>query len=743
MSALWAMSRPAMAAPYEVDARLVAADIVGAASGTSTVSSQEGKPTHIEGDRIDGRSGVEMRASGNARLDRGDMHMNADSLSMDQVTDVVTADGNVRLIRQGDSITGPRAVLNIDTYYGDFFSPHYTLTRERQIKGSLSGAKREITASGDAEQLKFEGENQYRLSNATYSTCPAPNPDWYLRTSNLTLDFDRNQGVATGTSLWMKDAPLLWLPWAQFPLDGGRQSGFLPPTVGTANTTGFDISLPYYFNLAPNYDATLAPRWMATRGLQLSGEFRYLEPTYHGVLRGEYLPKDEVTEQSRNYVTLRHDYASNGWSGFVDVSNVSDKAYFSDLSTRINTTSTAVLSRQVTTNYSAGWWNFGFNTQTFQTLIGDTPYERLPQLTSRISLPDLHGFAFTMPSELTRFAHPTADEGTRLWAYPQLSYPMQWPAFFFTPKVGLHLTQYEIDRRTTTGPSNIGRAVPIMTLDSGLNFEREIQYKGKEQTQTLEPRLYYVRAPYRNQSQIPVFDSALADYNFGQIFSENRFSGNDRIGDSNQMTAALVSRLIETDSGEEWLRVGLGQRYHFADQRVVLPGDTAETRSNDNWLATLSGKVFDKTVADLSYEYNTSTNKTDRGTAGIRYTQEPGKVVSASYRYQTGTLRDIDLSAQWKLFGNYYGVGRYNYNMRDGRLTESLAGVEYNAGCWVLRFVWHSLLNTQQKHTNAFYIQLELDGVASLGSSPVQLLKRSVGGYQRFNGTATGDSFDE
>lgn len=741
-AALWAMAQQAQGAPFEVDPRLVAGSSLLAATASAVAPTSGPETTRIEAERIDGRSEAEVIAVGQARMVRGETVLDADRLRLDQVTNDLYADGNVQLTKPGQRITGPRAFLNLDTYTGDFTTPTYSMTRTHSLGSGPTQRSRQLVVGGEADVLKLEGENQYRFRNATYSSCPAPSPDWYLHARTVEMDSDRNRGEATNATLWMKGVPIMWAPWAEFPLDGGRQSGLLPPTIGTANTTGLDINLPYYFNLAPNYDLTLAPRWMANRGGQLSGEFRYLMPGYQGVLRSEVMPQDKQTGESRSFTNWRQDYSLGRWSGFVDVSNASDEFYFADLGTRLSAPSQTLLSRQATTNTSGPGWSFAFNVQNFQTLSGfqgSEPYQRLPQLTGTVSLPDVKGLAFKMPAEATRFAHVTLDEGSRVSAYPQVSLPLEWPGYYLTPKVGAHLSQYQLDRRTTTGDQSVSRVVPSFTLDGGLNFERELNFAGKEQTQTLEPRLFYVRIPYRDQNEIPLFDSGLFDYNFAQLFAENRFAGNDRIGDANQLTAAVTSRLIETETGEEWLRATVGQRFHFADQRVGLTATTPVTsRSNDNWLAALSGRVTRGVWLDSAYEYDPHENRTQSGVVAARYTLAPGRVLSAGYRYRQGNLRDLDVSAQWTLARGYSMVGRYNYNLRDHRLSESLAGIEYNSGCWSLRFVWHSVLNTRaedknKQYTDGFMLQLQLDGLSSIGSNPLSLLRRSVGGYQRLD----------
>ncbi|MBS1208644.1 MAG: organic solvent tolerance transrane protein [Proteobacteria bacterium] len=713
--------------------------------------------TVIEAGRIDGREQVDMTAVNNVRLERDGMVLTGDRLYYDQVANDVQVQGNVKLKRGTDSIEGPSARINLDTWFGEFDSPSYQLQRERKVntgnRSSSSLPAQQVTqlisGSGQADLLQLEGENHYRLSNSTYTTCPAPNPSWYLRMSDLALDFDRDKGVAKNSRLVFKGVPILYTPWAEFPLSEGRQSGVLPPTVGGTTSTGFEMTLPYYFNLAPNYDATLAPRWMSARGLQLGGEGRYLTSTLNGTLRGEYLPEDKVTQTSRSLVSWKHNQNFGyGLSGAVDLSQVSDKTYFADLSSKIASTSTSTLNQQGTLDYNSGSWLSGsFLMQRYQVITGDTPYSRKPQISMLAKQADFHGLSLALPVSYTDFGHPTQVEGRRTTMNPQMSFPMQSSAFYLTPKLGVHLSQYSLDRRGAAGDTEIGRSVPMASLDSGVVFERSLDIGGKEQTQTLEPRVYYVRTAYRDQSQIPVFDTALADFNFAQIFSENRYSGQDRIADANQVTAGVQSRMIDTASGEEWLRLALAQRYYYEDQRVLLPGETQRTGSVANMLGAVSGRVRRDLWMDNALQYDPRVGLWQRATTGLRYQPDFSKVASISYRYQRDEFRDLDVSVQWPLWGNWYGVGRYDRNLRDHRLTEGIIGLEFKGDCWVFRGVWQTLVTTPQTasqtttqtRSNSVFLQLEFNGLASIGSNPVNLLKRSVNGYGKINDPGVGD----
>ena len=731
-------------------------------------------PVFFSADKITGRSENETVAEGAVEVRKQDVTLTADKLTYWQLEDEAEAEGHVKIVRGGDTISGPKARMKLSESVGWFEQPDYTIKRENRQRRGAS-----ISGSGHAERIDFEGENQYRLTNATYSTCEAPDPDWYFKASEMKLDYDREEGEARSARLYFKDVPIFYLPYGGFPLNNNRKSGFLPPTVGLNNRTGLDLTIPYYWNIAPNYDATISPRVLTRRGLQLNGEFRYLFPDAAGTVRGEILPNDRVTGDTRSAYAVRHwQNFGHGLTGGLDLNGASDDQYFSDLSTRLAITSQTYLLRQGVLNYNAGWWNAQALVQRYQTLQDVTgariaePYRRLPQLTLNALKPDLYGMQFDLKGDYVNFRNPDQNlaEGQRLLVYPQLSFPYQTASFYVTPKLGVHWTHYNLDRRNSVLPSgadpndSITRTLPIFSVDSGVVFERDTTWFDRSALQTLEPRLYYLRVPERRQDNIPVFDTAALDFNFAQIFSENLYSGPDRIADANQLTAALTTRYIDSASGTEMLRAALGQRYYFRDQAVGLPNQVLRTEKSADLLAAVTGQILPKTWLDAAIQYNPRDSRTERYNVGIRYQPAHAKVLNFSYRFlndqaptagqfigtdgtlQSIGLRDLDISAQWPLWGRWYGVGRYNYSLRQSRLIEAIGGVEYDAGCWVLRAVAQRFAAGAQgvaqvgvdptrptSYTSAFFVQLEFNGFSSIGTNPTDLLRRSIGGYGRIN----------
>ncbi|MDR3214633.1 MAG: LPS-assembly protein LptD [Azoarcus sp.] len=730
--------------------------------------------TRISALRIRGAHAIDIVAEGEVELQRDALTLTADRLTYREPVDEVVAEGNVRL-RQGDSaeMSGPSATLVVGPRTGEFLEPKYSMSRTRPPL-EAGDPPRQVSGSGQADLLQLEGENQYRAKNATWSTCPAPNPDWYIKAGELELDYDREIGTTRDSTVVFKDVPFFWLPWAEFPLVGQRHSGFLPPTMDTSTKTGFGFTIPYYWNIAPNYDLTIAPRFMSRRGLQLGAEARYLGASYKGTVRGEYLPRDSVTKEERSLGSLQHQqWLTPTLYGSIDLNAVSDDEYFEDLSTRVSMASKVNLLREGRLMYvGGGWWNVSALAQSYQTLSPDpdnpvvTPYRRLPQVTLNATRPGelsrfigTSGLDFAWHSEFVRFTHPREDhvDASRLIAYPQVSLPLQWAGFYVTPKIGLHYTRYDIDRdRDVTGMrDSIIRSAPVFSIDSGLTFERETHLFGRDYVQTLEPRLYYLNVPYRRQDDIPLFDTSRYDFGFAQIFGENLYTGGDRLADANQLTAAITSRLIDPVTGVERLRVLLGQRYYFEDQRVTLNHfdeqgnpvtvETARTSRRADILAGFSTQVGKYATFESLWQYNPRDYETERYSAVLRYNPGHTRALNLGYRYVRDILRDVDVSGQWPLWGRWYGVARLTHSLKDNRLTEAIAGLEYNGGCWVLRLGGHRYATRENEFNKTYFLQLELSDFTSIGpgGNVVNLIKRSVPGYGKINEPGPAGMFED
>ena len=498
-------------------------------------SNRDAVPIFFDADNLQGHHEREIEAEGAVRLRKRGKAVYADWLRFDKQDDEIHARGNVRIEQRGDEIDGTELNYNLNTERGAMEKPRYSV----QVNATRG--------RGEGERLVFEGENKYRMLGGNYTSCPVGNNDWFVRTKDFEIDKTRQIGTAHNASVEFLGVPILYSPYLSFSLDRQRKSGFLAPTFGTTGNSGAEFSIPYYWNIAPNRDATFTPRVMSKRGTMLSNEFRYLDSAYNGDARYEVLPNDRVRgDDSRYAMSLRHlQNFGNGWSGTLNLQKVSDSNYFTDLSTQIAATSQSILPRQGALSKTGNWWNdgtFSFSAavQRWQTLQTDpqnpiTPPYSQSALTLNAAKQGLGVADFDFNGSLIAFTQPTLTNGKRAVAYPSVSAPLQSSYAYVTPKLGVHLTRYDFDQTNTT-VSDQTRAVPIFSTDTGLLFERDLTLSGQGLLQTLEPKLYYVYIPTRNQNQLPNFDSGQRTVNFGSLFSENQFSGNDRINDANQVT---------------------------------------------------------------------------------------------------------------------------------------------------------------------------------------------------------------
>ena len=681
-------------------------------------------PLFVMADRIESTAPSVVEASGRVEARQAGQNFYADWLRYDFAENTLEARGNVRLEQPTLAVSGEALTLDLDLYSGEFTQPVYQFT--------------DRPGRGGAERIDFIDDKHYRLAGATYTTCPVDNEDWYLRVGDLDLDRTRDVGVARHASLHFLGVPILYTPWMDFSLSGARKTGVLAPTIGTTERSGLDLVVPYYLNLAPNYDATLYPRVLSKRGVQLGGEFRYLLPQVNGVNRLEYLADDREAERSRWSAALTNAFQlSPSIQAGMTYNAVSDDDYFRDLSNMISATSLTHLNREAWVTLQRPTWNAELRAQTFQTLQDSTadpiiePYSRLPHARVATLQRFDSGLQFELASEATRFAHPTLVEGTRVLAYPRLRMPMTNSYGFVTPQIGWHSTYYDLDETGTQ--STITRNLPIFSVDSGVTFERPMRFAGRDYEQTLEPRAYYVYAPYRDQDAIPVFDTALLDFSYAQMFTENQFIGGDRVNDANQLTLAVTSRFTEAATGLERLALTLGQRFYFADQLVTLPGMAPRTSNATDLLAALTGQITRAWRVDAAWQLDTETGTSIRQSFGTSYRPTPGRVLNFGYRHIDQTTEQIDVSGQWPLATRWYGMFRYNHSIQDEKLIEGLAGLEYNAGCWAVRGLYQQLATKEDQDTTSFFLQLEFTGMGRLGTNPLDVLKQSVPGYRPSN----------
>lgn len=705
--------------------------------------------TTVEAQRLEFHLDRKMSAIGDAELHRDGEAIFGDRIDYDMLNEELHVTGNTRIEQAGNTVTGPELRMKLEQREGEMREAVFTLRSSPKASNTPDKPGMPKQSRGDAKLLTFDGPDKETLKDARYTTCEAGKDDWFLRAKELELDHYTQTGTATHASVEFKGVPILYTPWIDFPFNNQRKSGFLSPTWATTSRSGIDVSLPYYWNIAPNRDATITPRYMSKRGTQLQGEFRYLEENFGGEDHLEYLPSDNTGVGNRFYANLKHNHTfGNGWSGGFNYERVSDNQYFSDMTTHIITTSRVNLAQQAQLNYGDETWNFNGLVQQYQTLDGISyPYQRLPQLTLN-GHKDWDIATGNLYTQWVRFERnsnaPAAVTGNRFTAYPSVTLPFGSAYGYITPKLGMHYTKYDLSGNTAFTLNGVSdnfqsdsRALPILSVDSGLYFDRDFRVVNNQYTQTLEPRLFYVYIPRRDQSRLPVFDTALSDLNLNTLFSENQFVGNDRINDANQLSLAVTSRFIDAKSGVQRLAATIGQRFYFSDQRVTLPGGVARTSNTSDIVATVTARLLNHWNLDAAWQYNTDSSRTIKSNIGARYNPEPGKVLNLAYRYTRGFVDMVDVSSEWPLANNWYGLGRINYSFLDNPLTpgrekgmiESLAGVEYDGGCWQARGVMQRVSTATANANYALFFQLELGGIASIGTNPLSLLKRSIPGY--------------
>ncbi|WP_082571966.1 LPS-assembly protein LptD [Variovorax sp. Root434] len=725
------------------------------------------RPSLVDGDRLSGRPDLEVVVEGNASLRRGDTRITADRLEYQPPGDLATAIGSVHLNQAGNVYEGPELHLKVESFEGFFDHVRYTLLANG--------------AHGEAERIDFVDPKVSVARHATYTTCLRENyagwmPAWMLTAVTLTTDTESNVAIATDAQINFLGVTTPSLPSVSFPLNNARKSGLLPPVIGFDSTNGFEYLQPWYWNIAPNRDLTLYPEIMSSRGVNLGTEFRYLEKTYSGQIRIDEMPGDSLRDRNRWGLWAKHTqqfdpkpFGLDSLSTSFNINRVSDDDYWRDFS-HTPTLTSRTLTNEADLNWSKGDWSGQARTLSYQTLqyaaSPITPsYNRVPQITANYNKYDWHGLDVSGTLDYTRFEvdsaySPTLNgikqpNGERVVGNLQISRPWVTPGGYIIPKLLLHTAAYQLDSPLASGATSISSVVPTVSLDSGLVFERDANLFGRAWRQTLEPRAFYVHTPYRDQSQLPVYDTAANDISFATLYTENAFSGNDRISDTNTLTTGVSTRLIDPATGAESARFGIAQRFRFSDQNVTLPSGTAVTDRTGDFI--VGGLVHwnPKWSIDGVAQYNMDTGKSSRDALTLRYTPAPYHTLTAAYRYQADSsttandgTKTIDFNWQWPLSeltrglfgerkpgdpGRWYAVGRLSYSLHDRAMSDSLIGAEYNACCWVGRVVLERLVSGRTTPDTRLMFQIQFNGFGNVGSNPTSTLLQNIQGYQPLN----------
>ena len=679
---------------------------------------------HVVADRVDAKLEESARFSGNVELRRGNLHLFADEIFYNQVDNHLDASGHIFLRKDdGETLLAPLLRYDLDTERG------YTEEAQFQFPGSAG--------RGAAGKIRYEGRDLLKLESVRYTTCPPGRDDWFLHAGSLTLDKVDQVGTARNARIDFMHVPIFYSPYLSFPLSDVRKTGLLAPQVGYSSSSGLFFSIPYYFNLAPNYDDTLTARILERRGLQWLNEFRYLDKHYSGNLDIEYLATDRITNSDRKALFFTHRQSlSSLWSASSDILWVSDRDYFIDLGKGASESSRTHLPRSISLDYSGSIWRFSARAQAYETLdatipVADQPYQRLPQLMLRADSPSGPNRLHTaFESEWVRFYRPDDVAGLpsaaqRLDVLPSVSLPLQTSYLYFTPKIGYRYTSWRMDQ-SSTAESDLSpdRGLPIYSLDSGLSFERA----GKNYTQTLEPRAFYVNIPYQNQDGLPVFDAALPAFSFYNFFRENRFVGADRVGDADQLTTAITSRFLLTD-GTEQARVSFGQVTYFSDQRVNLPPDTLVQRRSD-LIGEVSARLGKSWYVRSGLQWDSKEGDTRKSSLYAHYQPAADRIINLGYRYTDNLPGNnlipeklADISTQWPFTSRWTGVARWNYSLPESRTVQAYAGLQYTSCCWALRLAARHRLRADGSIENSWRFEFELSGFAKMGETEEAPLK--------------------
>jgi LPS-assembly protein len=678
----------------------------------------------FEAGSIDARMLPEPTASmsGGVLVKRGDKLAGAETADYDPRTLTLHLDGDVRYEDPDTEIVSQSADFAYDTGQITFTGAEFLLG--------------DNNSRGAADLLQISQEGTLNLGGVHYTTCPPGSNDWLIAAGNIELDTAEGVGTARNVKLRFQGVPIIYLPYLTFPINNARKSGVLTPTIGSAGRSGNEIALPYYWNIRENYDATISPRWLSNRGLQIGTEFRYLTERNDGQVTFEYLADDSLIDSSRHLIAVDHRTLFNsGWRNTVDFREVSDAQYFEDLGGTLSLTSITHLNRNLRFDYHGRHWSLFGQVQDFQTLdetilAEDQPYQRLPQMKVVGYYPDLVGaLGLAFDGELVNFDRDTGVTGWRLNAAPSVELAFERPGWFVKPAAAVDYTRYDLKNTLPGEATEFTRTVPIASFDTGMIFERTFN-RSSSLIQTIEPRLLYVNVPFRDQDGLPVFDTIMPDLNLVQLYRKNRFLGADRIGDTEQYSVGITSRIIDVDSGEEKVTATIGQTRYLSDQLVTLPGETLVPQTSSDYIAEIRFLLFQHINFDVGHQWSNGENGTTQSEARLQYRPQNNKILNLAYRFRRDSLEQGDVSWSWPLGQSWNFVGRYNYSFRDKESLEQFFGLEYESCCWGFRVVQRRFLSTRDgTRDTSFGLQLVLKGMTSLGTTADKMLERGILGY--------------
>ncbi len=665
--------------------------------------------TVVEADKISKGENGEFSLSGNAVVSQGDKEIRADNITYKQEGGKVEIGGGLEYSDTDFKLKGSSGTFNLQQETGVIFDAEYGLINE--------------PGNGSAKQIKIQSRTNAILDDSNYTTCPIGRNDWRIVASEIELDTGEGIGVSTHTRLEFFDIPVLYFPYYRFPIDDKRKTGFLLPRGGYSSEDGLDLRIPFYLNLAPNYDATLTPRVLSRRGLALESEFRYLLDNQAGEAHFDYLPDDDLYKDDRYLISFNQSGSiSENITNRFDLAYVSDKEYFSDLGNNTDIAGVDHLNSAIGYYYRDGYWGAGLLLQAYQIIDEDIEkqYQRLPKFDLVYNnTDDIWNKQFSF--ELTNFEHPDDESnptGIRSDIYYKLTYDLADPGWFIRPGVSLRQSNYSLD-----DSYNESRTIYSITADVGLILERDMSLFGVNLLQTFEPRLFLLHTPYRDQQNIPVFDSTINSMSFAQLFAENRFSGTDRIGDTTQVTAAISSNIIDGKTGFNLLSLNFGEIFYLEDRLVTIGADQIQTEASSNFIANLQLSPIKELRFSGEVEWNHAQSFTQLEQMIIEYRQDDLNRIGISYLEQKNenAQRSVDsatMNFSWQYNQKWRFVGKWNYSLLYDATQETFAGVEFDSGCWAARLISHRYIEEMENPSEAkqqILFQIELLGVGGFG----------------------------
>ena len=711
-----------------------------------------GNQVEIEGNVIETMLDRKMKAKGDAVIKKGIKVIKSDVIEYDEISEKITTTGSTDINLGNMSLKGSKLDYKLSDETGRMEDATFIFKPDKKTKSKTRNGieitNRVYSYRGDAKTIFFEGENKKRMTSSHITTCEADSDDWYLKSNSMEVNTKTDRVQAYSTSVEFKGVPILYTPYINFSLNNNRKSGFLSSTFGSTSKSGFDLQIPYYFNISPNMDATLTARYLGKRGPLADGEYRYMGENFSGIDKIQLLSHDEASgKDNRYFVNLSHSHKlDNGLSAYYNFQKVSDNDYFGDLSSSIQTTSTINLPQRAGIGYTNDGWKMNLLAEKFQTLTtaSNSPYQRLPQI-NLIKSAKSNNFQSDFKSEWVYFDRDSKFifdnnnkvTGSRLSITETIGAPIRRSYGYIEPKIGVNMRSYSLNNTTGSNySSNKNLIIPTVSINSGVYFDREVNIFNENYNNSIEPQLSYIYTPYVDQSMVPLFDTGVSSVNMGTLFNGNIFNGVDRISDTNQISAGLTSRLINKN-GIQSITGSIAQSYYFSDQKVYQ-SISNKSRNYSNIFASINTRISRSLNLAGSWEYDPDYNKILRNTITAKYNPDIGKFVNFSYRMSNDDLlKEINLAGQWPLGNRFYSIGRFNYDLLRSETIEIVGGIEYDGGCWVARTVFDRIsLPTSPVANYTFFVQLELNGLGNIGTDANSLNKflyRNVPGVRTVN----------